>query len=92
MVSGWLIEPHVCRCCGGRVVSQERDDEATLYRCTNCGAEAAGRKPSAICGCGIKLRGTVDAGLRCRPNPSRTPESPGEIVVVQAEVSTGSVR
>lgn len=82
----WEIEPHVCRQCGGRILSREVED-ATEYRCSNCGATATGHRASVLCACGIKLRGTVDAGLRCRVNDKPTPELPGQVVVVQTELT-----
>lgn len=80
----WDIEPHVCRVCGGRVLSQDTDSEDTRYRCSNCGQEALGRRPWVMCGCGIRIRGAVDAGLRCRANPDVSVEVPAEIVVMQS--------
>lgn len=79
---GWSIEQHVCRACGGRLLSRDAGEQGDEYRCSNCGTTATGRRPWVLCGCGIRIRGAVDAGLRCRPNPERTPESPGEIVVM----------
>lgn len=81
----WRLEAHVCRVCFGRIASREADDDGKrLYRCANCGLEAEGHKPSALCACGAKLRKGknqwVDAGLRCHPNQQKSPEFPAEIV------------
>lgn len=82
----WEIEPHVCRQCGGRVLSRDVEDE-TEYRCSNCGATARGRRVSVLCACGIKARGVVDAGIRCRLNDAPTPELPGQVVAVLTEIT-----
>lgn len=83
----WRLEPHVCRACFGRLVSRPADDAdegQRLYHCSNCGLEAEGHKPSALCACGTKLRKGkgqfVDAGLRCHENSAKSPEFPAEIV------------
>lgn len=81
----WRIEPHVCRACGGRLLSREAGKDGDEYRCSNCGAAATGRRPWVLCGCGIRIRGAIDAGLRCKPNPRPSPESPGEIVVMHSD-------
>lgn len=84
---GWTLEPHVCRHCFGRLVSQ-----GSRYLCTNCGAEAVGDAPDVLCACGTTLRrhgsaaAPMNAGLRCQPNPAPTPEFPS--LFVAAEVRT----
>lgn len=98
-VDCWRLEPHVCRQCFARVVSQKAAEGGRRYLCTNCGLEGVSRKPSTICACGIKLRrrrsegGTAqsltDAGVRCHENRHRTLEFPSVITAsyggVQAE-------
>lgn len=86
--SGVSLESHVCRSCFGRVASEIHCKETGERRffCTNCGLEAIGHKPSAVCSCGLKVRKArgdgrsstvlVDAGLRCHPNRRRSPEFP----------------
>ncbi len=54
-----------------------------VYRCATCGTEATAARASAICCCGIKMRTGRNAGIRCMPNPERTPEVPAEIVAEQ---------
>lgn len=87
----WALEDHLCRHCFGRLVSQPiPGGDLRLYRCSNCGAEAQHTHADALCCCGIKIKkagrnGTklgslVDAGVRCIPNPERSPAFPGEIV------------
>lgn len=83
--SAWKLEPHCCRLCFGRVASR-RDDDERIYQCTNCGTQAVGMKPAAICACGIKIKKSrgdgrssmvlVDAGIRCHENKSKSPEFP----------------
>lgn len=84
-MSDWLIEDHVCRACFGRVLSRTGEGGVRVYRCSNCGAERSGSRVSLLCACGIKLRGVVDAGLRCRENTSPKPECMSQIVVEQTE-------
>ncbi len=88
----WSLEPHVCRHCFGRLVSQVRPDGDVRYHCTNCGAEAVGLEPSVLCACGLALRnhgpagGVIDANLRCQPNPSPSPEFPSLFVAAEPRV------
>lgn len=87
----WELEDHICRNCFGRLVSRPVPGGVLrIYRCSNCGAEAQHTHADALCCCGIKIKragrnGTksgalVDAGVRCIPNPERSPMFPGEIV------------
>lgn len=90
----WTLEPHICRKCFGRLVSQPVADPVSaglrLYVCTNCGAEAQSAEPAAVCCCGIKIKkagrnGTksgslVDAGVRCIENPEPSPMFPSQII------------
>lgn len=74
----------------GRVLARESVDGRRHYRCSNCGAEAEGSSEAALCCCGIRFgRARRDAGIRCVPNPSPTPECPAEIVAVQAVYDAG---
>lgn len=79
----WVLEPHVCRHCFGRIVSQPSGG-GRLYHCTNCGAEAEGDSASVVCACGAKAHrkhaGEVDLHLRCRENENRTPAFPSVII------------
>ena len=86
----WALEDHVCRHCFGRLVSTGLGSGRSLYRCTNCGAEADGHHAEALCVCGLQVRSTapgghlVNAGLRCQPNPSPNAEFPSQIVAAEA--------
>ncbi len=88
----WTLEDHICRHCFARVLSRPiAGGDLRLYRCSNCGEEAQHINADALCCCGIKIRKVgrngskagavmVDAGVRCIPNPERSPSFPGEIV------------
>lgn len=84
----WRLEPHCCRLCFGRIMSRPTDeDDGTVYRCANCGAEAIGTRPAVLCACGTRIRKGgkhsatfVDAGLRCHVNQNPNPSLPSEIV------------
>jgi len=84
--ASFSLEDHVCRVCFARLVSEAVGGKRRRYLCTNCGAEASGTTPDVLCACGLRLRasgsgdGTVDAGLRCQPNPKPTPEFPSLVV------------
>lgn len=88
--AGWTLEPHVCRHCFGRLVSQALPDGDVRYQCTNCGAEAVGLESDVLCACGTALRkhgsgsAPVSAGLRCQPNPSPSPDFPSLFVAAEA--------
>lgn len=82
-VQGWVIEDHVCRVCFGRVLMRETFDMRRIYRCSNCGTEAEGKTPAAICSCGIKLKTGVDAGIRCHVQADPSPEFPSQVVATQ---------
>lgn len=76
----WAITDHVGRCCFGRVLMRKTFEGRKLWRCSNCGTEREGASAASICACGIKMRGSVDMGIRCVPNASRTPDCLSEIV------------
>lgn len=78
-VEGWVITPHICRVCFGRVLMREAFDRRKTYRCSNCGAEADGASEAVVCCCGIKLKTGADLGVRCEVNKNRSPEFPAEI-------------
>lgn len=83
MAELWVLEPHCCRHCFGRLVSRA-DGNERVYRCTNCGVERSGLKSAVLCACGATVHrkggGDVNLGLRCVENKTRTPECPSEIV------------
>lgn len=89
----WRLEPHICRACFSRLVSQPTQG-GRRYLCTNCGQEAHGHDASVLCCCGLKIRrpsrtgksgvALVDAGVRCQPNPDPRPEFPSLYVAMEA--------
>lgn len=89
----WSLEPHICRSCFSRLVSQPGTDGNTRYQCTNCGIEASGVEASALCCCGLKIRRPtklhksghhlVDAGVRCAPNPNIRPDFPSLFIACE---------
>lgn len=78
----WRLTPHCCRACFGRVLARETFDRRKVYRCSNCGVEREGTDSRVICTCGMKLRKSVDAGIRCVENTDKSPEWPSEIVAM----------
>lgn len=78
----WTLEPHLCRSCGGRLLSRP-SIRSNDYRCARCGTEAEASSPEAICFCGIRV-GSIgrDAGVRCTRNPHPTHNVPDEIIAV----------
>lgn len=92
----WRLEPHICRACFSRLVSQgtQGTQGTRRYHCTNCGLEAVAPGADALCCCGTKIRRPtkgsksghtlVDAQIRCIENPAPSPEMPS--VIVAAEV------
>lgn len=86
----WSMEPHICRQCFGRLVSRPHASGLREYHCTNCELTSQDTSADGVCCCGIKIRkrnGTgrsggpmVDAGVRCIPNPDKTPAFPSAYV------------
>jgi hypothetical protein len=64
----WMLTPHVCGACLGRVLERRGVGE---FRCSNCGrsetVDGAVQHPQ-ICACAARV-GKRDIGIRCRPNP-----------------------
>ena len=83
----WVITQHCCRICYARVLVRTTFDHRKIHRCSNCGVEMEGERPSVICACGIKLNHNRDAGVRCVVNTQRTHENPAEIVAQQVDIS-----
>lgn len=90
----WALEPHICRKCFARLVSQPvPGGDLRRFACSNCGAEAEGRKADALCCCGIKIRkggggkggSLVDAGVRCIQNPKPSLEFPSLYVASEVK-------
>lgn len=80
----WIETAHVCRNCFGRVLMGETC-RGRVFKCADCGTQREGLDETAICACGIKLQGKVDAGIRCIVNDRKTPDCPNEIVAAQID-------
>ena len=90
----WRLEPHICRACFSRLVSQGADGAMRRYHCTNCGLEAVAPGADALCCCGTKIRRPtkgaksghtlISAGLKCVVNPDPTPDFPSVIIAMEA--------
>lgn len=86
----WNLEPHVCRECFGRMASRPAAGGKIEVLCTNCGANGITETIDNSCCCGVKVRKRngagrsggpmVDAGIRCIPNPERSPAFPSMYV------------
>lgn len=83
----WALTDHCCRVCFSRVLMRETFDRRKIYRCAGCGVEKEGNSPAVICSCGIKLKTSIDAGIRCHVSENRTPEFPAEITASVATVN-----
>jgi hypothetical protein len=61
MARTWIIEDHLCRDCGGRVLRCVSGNGMTpggnpIYRCADCGKSVAAMGPQEICWCGFSHR------------------------------------
>lgn len=84
------MEPHICRHCFGRLASRPAGGDLREFRCTNCEVITHSIRAEDACCCGLKIRkrnGTgrsggpmVDAGVRCIPNPDKSPAFPSAYV------------
>lgn len=68
----WVLEDHLCRDCGGRVLRCVAGGGMTpggnpIFRCADCGKSAAAMGPGAICWCGFQHRRQNLHGYRCVP-------------------------
>jgi hypothetical protein len=77
----WVLEPHVCKECLGRLLSRTDEAGRTITRCADCGAELHGRHEELCC-CGA-LPPTSKVKLRCVRNDHVTPESAAEVIVIE---------
>lgn len=86
----WVLTDHCCRICFARVVTRTTFDHRKIFKCTNCDTEVPGDHVTALCCCGMKLKGSKDAGVRCVVNTERTSLNPSVIVAqqVDAQIST----
>lgn len=60
-VKRWVIEDHICRGCGGRILQCVAGAGPTgggnpIFRCADCGQQTAATGPDALCWCGYEAR------------------------------------
>ena len=81
----YRLTNHVCRICFGRVLERDIADDKLTFKCSNCGTETVSANVHSLCCCGMKLRNSKDAGVRCLISPNQRPEMPSEIVAMQVD-------
>jgi hypothetical protein len=67
----WVLEDHLCRVCGGRVLRCVEGNGMTpggdpIVMCADCGKSGYGR-PDCICWCGMTHRNSNIHPYRCLP-------------------------
>ncbi|MDP1664994.1 MAG: DUF3102 domain-containing protein [Methylobacter sp.] len=75
----WLLVPHVCRHCCGRLLKRNISPTVTEVICAKCETRERGPVDS-LCWCG-KETGTYGRIFECIQNPNRRPELPNAIMV-----------
>lgn len=68
----WIIEDHLCRTCGGRILRCVSGGGITgggnpIFRCADCGTGTAAMGPEALCWCGFSHRSQTANAYRCVP-------------------------
>ncbi len=68
----WVLEDHLCRACGGRILRCVKGQGATpggnpLFKCADCGTCTSGSGADALCWCGFSHRGNRTTAYVCRP-------------------------
>ena len=68
----WALEDHLCAGCGGRILRCVTGGGITgggnpIWKCANCGKEAADLGPQCLCWCGFNHRGNNNNGYMCQP-------------------------
>jgi len=66
----WVIEDHLCRKCGGRILRCVTGNGMTpggnpIYRCADCGNSASSMGPESVCWCGFSHRHNRSFPYRC---------------------------
>ena len=65
----WVVEDHVCRKCGGRILRCVSNvitgGGNPLWRCADCGEQTSGMTPACLCWCGYKQRCQTISGYTC---------------------------
>lgn len=57
----WLLEDHLCRICGGRILRCATNQGATpggnpVFKCADCGKSTSSPGPESLCWCGFSHR------------------------------------
>ena len=69
----WIIEDHLCRECGGRILRCVEGNGVTpggnpIFKCADCGLAKPGMKPDVLCWCGFSHRRNAHiTPYRCLP-------------------------
>ena len=72
MTQTWVLEDHLCRICGGRILRCVRGNGITgggnpIFRCADCGASGAAMGPQGLCWCGFSHRQQSANSYQCVP-------------------------
>lgn len=68
----WIIEDHLCRDCGGRILKCAKNTGMSpggnpLYKCANCGKSTWGISANCLCWCGMAHRNQSMNAYICLP-------------------------
>lgn len=68
----WVLEDHLCRVCGGRILRCVSGNGATgggnpVFKCADCGASCAAMGPEVLCWCGFSHRRQSVTAYQCLP-------------------------
>ena len=68
----WVIEDHLCRECGGRILKCVEGNGMTpggnpIYKCADCGRSKAALGPDALCWCGMRHKNQHETAYKCLP-------------------------
>ena len=68
----WVLADHLCRGCGGRILQCVAGGGITgggnpVWKCADCGKEAADMGPGCLCWCGLTHRNQSTPAYMCLP-------------------------
>ena len=68
----WALADHLCRGCGGRILQCVTGNGITgggnpVWKCADCGKEAADIGPHCLCWCGLKHKHNNHTAYICLP-------------------------
>ena len=66
----WVIEDHLCRKCGGRILRCVTGNGMTpggnpIFKCADCGTAKSAMNPDVLCWCGMKHKNQHDPAYIC---------------------------